>query len=82
MSWLELDRDLPKLRKFSPILILRELLGATSWKLEILCPQISLFVGLPVDFPVAMVVRVLMVSFMVGQSTMMPHLDLSGLRIG
>ena len=80
MSWLGLNRDLPKSRKFSQILILRELLVAISWKLEILCPQISLFVGFLEDFPVAMVVRVLMVGFMVGQSTMMPHMGLSGLR--
>ena len=79
MSRLGLDRDLPKLRKLSRILILRELLVAISWKLEILCPKISLCVGLPVDFPVAMVVRVLMVGFMMGKSTMMPHLGLPGL---
>ena len=54
---------------------------AISWKLGILCPQISLFVGLLDDFPVAMGVRVLMVGFMVGQSTMMPHLGLSWWRI-
>jgi hypothetical protein len=36
VSWLGLDRDLPKLRKFSRILILREPLVATGWKLGIL----------------------------------------------
>ena len=40
----------------------------------------QLFVGLLVDFPVAMVVRIRIVGFMVGQSTMMPHLGLSGLK--
>ena len=48
-------------------MILRELLVAMSWKFEILCPQISLFVGLLVDFPVAMVVRIQIISFKVGQ---------------
>ncbi len=46
VSWLGLDRDLPKLRKFSRILILREPLVTTGWKLGILCLQINLFVGL------------------------------------
>ena len=81
MSWLGLDRDLPKLRKFSRILILREPLVATGWKLGILCLQIKLFVGLLVGFPVTMVGRVAMVGFMVGQYTTMPHLGLSGFRI-
>ena len=39
VSWLGLNRDLPKLRKFSRILILREPLVATSWKLGISCLQ-------------------------------------------
>ena len=65
MSWHRLDRDLPKLRKFSQILILREPLVATGWKLGISCLQINLFVGLLVDFPVAMVVKDAMVDFTV-----------------
>ena len=81
VSWLGLNIDLPKLIEFSRILILRELLVSISWRLGILCPQISLFVGLLVDFLVAMVMRIQIVGFMVGQSTMMPHLGLSGLRI-
>ncbi len=81
MSWLRLDIDLPKLRKFSQILIMREPLVATGWKLGISCLQINLFVGLLVEFPVAMVVRDAMVDFTVGQFTTMPHLGLSGLRI-
>ncbi len=67
MSWLGLDRDLPKLRKFSQILILREPLVATGCKLGILCLQINLFVGLLAGFSVAMVVRDAMVDFTVGQ---------------
>ncbi len=58
--------------------------GAVSRnRLEVgmLCLQINLFVGLLVGFPVAMVVRVEMVDFMMGQYTTMPHLGLSGLRI-
>ncbi len=35
----------------------------------------------PGRLPVAMVVRVAMVDFTVGQYTMMPHLGLSGLKI-
>ncbi len=81
VSWLGLGRDLLKLRKFSRILILREPLVATVWKLGISCLQINLFVGLLVGFPVAMVVRVAMVDFTVGQYTIMPHLGSSGLRI-
>jgi hypothetical protein len=67
VSWLGLDRDLPKLREFSQIFILREPLVATSWKLGILCLQINLFVGLLVYYPVAMDVRDAMVDFTVGQ---------------
>ncbi len=81
MSWLGLDRDLLKLRKFSQILILREPLVATGWKLGISCLQINLFVGILVNFPVAMVVRDAMVDFTVGQYTTMPHLGVSGLKI-
>ncbi len=66
VSWHGLDKDLPKLRKFSQILIMREPLVATGWKLGILCLQINLFVGLLVGFLVAMVVRVPTVDFTVG----------------
>ena len=62
-------------------MILREQLVATGWKSGILFLQINVFVGLLVDFPVAMVVRDTMADFTVGQYITMPHLGLSGLRI-
>ena len=61
------------------ILKLGELSVATSWKLEILCLQTSLFVGLLAGFPMAMVKVIL--DLMVGLSTMMPYMGSSGLRI-
>ena len=81
MSWLGLDRDLPKLREFKQILTLRELSVVISWKLEIVSPPISLFEGLLVNFPVVTVEKGLIADFMVVRYITMQHLDLSGLKI-
>jgi hypothetical protein len=79
VSWLGLDRDLQTSNEFSRISKLRELSVVTNWKLGSLFPRINLFVRLLGGFPVAMVVAVNVL--MVGQSTMMPLLGSSGLKI-
>jgi hypothetical protein len=71
----------PKVKKVQSNLDSKGAISCNQLEVGDLCLQINLFVGLLVDFPVAMVVRVTMVDFTVGQFTMMLHLGSSGLRI-